>query len=292
MCLFVAKMAFMKALLLTAMILSAAVSPTLAQKKSTWLGDLVIGELTRKDEATREITIKYPGKEGPELFTGILSDATKLRAEDGTRRDMTLSEFVPGMHIRVFYKSGREKVNGQERKINKISSLEFLGNDEYWRLRFQLNVDPSTIVAPAEKDELPAKSPLKVYPATAFKNIHEYFVESIDEWNRKKGDSLGKLEVVAYIDQADILLVAAPGADTMVAVIPDINYVPGDDTKRAWAQATLYLVVKEPGGLKVLWTRVTGILFTEQMNASPRSFDYLIAELEKRMKARSRTSKK
>lgn len=282
----------MKALLLTAMILSAAISSTVAQKKSTFVGDLVIGELTRKDEATREIAIKYPGKEGPEIFTGILWDGTKLKSGDVSSRDMTLSEFVPGMHIRVFYKSGREKVNGQERKINKISRLEYLGNDEYFRLRIQLNVDSSTSVAPAEKDDLPAKSPLKIYPATAFKNIHEYFVESIDKWNRKNGDSHGKLEVVAYIDQADILLVAAPGADTMVAVIPDFNKDPDDDVKRAWAQATLYLVVKEPGGLKVLWTRVTPILFTEAMNASPRSFEELVAELEKRMKARSHNSKK
>lgn len=54
----------------------------------------------------------------------------------------------------------------------------------------------------------------------------------------------------------------------------------------------LILVVKEPGGLKVLWTRVTPILFTEAMNASPRSFEELVAELEKRMKARSHNSKK
>ena len=49
----------MKALLLTALIVGTAIVPTVAQKKSTLLGDIVIGELTGKDEAKREITILY-----------------------------------------------------------------------------------------------------------------------------------------------------------------------------------------------------------------------------------------
>lgn len=272
----------MKALLLTAVILGMAINPLMAQKKSTWVGDLVIGELTGKDEATREITIKYPGKEGPEIFSGILADGYKLKVGDNSGRDLKLNDFVPGMHIRVFYKSG---------KINKISRMEFLGKDEYSRLRTELNADPSMIVALAEKDDLPAGSPLKIYPATFFKNIQGHFVASIDKWNQKNGDTHGKLEVVSDLEQADISIVAAPGADTMVAVIPNINKEP-DDVKTAWAQATLYLVVKDPGGLKLLWTRVVPILFTQDMNASPRSFETLTAELEKRMKARSRNSKK
>jgi len=248
----------MKALLLMAVMLGVLITPTVAQKKSTFMGDIVIGELTGMDEATHEITIKYPGKEGPELFTGILSDATKLRAEDGTRRDMTLSEFVPGMHIRVFYKSGREKVNGQERKINKISSLEFLGNDEYWRLRFQLNVDPSTAVVHAEKDDLPAASPLKIYLGIAYDNVHEYFVESIDKWNGKNGDVYGKLELVSDVNHSDIMIVVTRWADTMVVALPaDFN---NKDDKRVWAQATSYLVGRDPAGLKVLWTSVVPVL--------------------------------
>src|SRR5262245_61415393 len=105
----------MKALLLTAVILGVVTGPLMAQKKSTLFGDLVIGELTVKNEATREITIKYPGKEGPEIFSGTLADGYKLKVGDGTDRDLTLNDFVPGMHIRAFYKSG---------KINKISRLE------------------------------------------------------------------------------------------------------------------------------------------------------------------------
>ena len=55
-------MKFIKALLLTVVILGA-IGSSVAQKKSTLMGDIVIGELAARDEATREVTIKYPGKE-------------------------------------------------------------------------------------------------------------------------------------------------------------------------------------------------------------------------------------
>ena len=112
----------MRALLLAAIILGGAIGASVAQKKSTFVGDIVIGELTGRDEATREITVKYPGKEGPEIFSGILVDGYKLKM-DASRSDLKLSEIVPGMHIRVWYKAGREKVSGQEKKINKISKI-------------------------------------------------------------------------------------------------------------------------------------------------------------------------
>lgn len=208
----------MKALLLTALILGAAIVPTMAQKKGTLVGDIVIGELTGKDEATREITIKYPGKEGPEIFSGILADDYKLKSEDG--RVWQLSEIVPGMHIRVFYKSINEKVSAQDKKINKISRLDYLGKDEFARLRNQLNVDPAMAFAHAETMDLPATSPLKVYLAIAYGNVREYFVESIDKWNQKNGNTYGKLEVVSDLKQADISVVVAREADTMVMALP------------------------------------------------------------------------
>jgi len=71
---------FMKALLLTALIMAGAIVPTMAQKKSALFGDIVIGELTGKDEAAREITIKYPGKEGSEIFSGFLADEYKFKS--------------------------------------------------------------------------------------------------------------------------------------------------------------------------------------------------------------------
>jgi hypothetical protein len=280
----------MKALVLTALILGAAIMPIMAQKKSTLFGDIVIGELTGKDEATREITIKYPGKVGPEIFSGILTDDYKLKSEDG--RVWQLSEIVPGMHIRVFYKSINEKVSGQEKKINKISRIDYLGKDEFARLRNQLNVDPSTPFAHAEKDDLPATSPLKVYLAIAYGNVHEYFVESIDKWNQKNGNSYGKLEVVSDLKQADISVVVAREADTMVTVIPAGPVNGSTENMGAWAQATSYLVAKDTEGLKVLWTKIVPAFNYSNTDASPKTFEVVMAELAKRMKARSGNAKK
>jgi hypothetical protein len=280
----------MKALLLTALILGAAIVPTMAQKKGTLVGEIVIGELTGKDEATREITIKYPGKEGQEIFTGILADDYKLKSEDG--RVWQLTEIVPGMHIRVFYKSSLEKVSGQPKKLNKISRIDYLGKDEYARLRNQLNVDPSMTFAHAEKDDLPATRPLKVYLSLAYGNVHEYFVESIDKWNQKNGNSYGKLEIVSDLKQADISVVVAREADTMVMVLP-AGLIDGNrDSKGAWYQATSYLVAKDSGSLKVLWTRVVPVFMYSDTEASPCSVELVMAELGKRMKTSSRKAKK
>jgi hypothetical protein len=281
----------LKALLLTALLLEGAIVPAMAQKKSTPFGDLVVGELTGKDAATKEITIKYPDKEGPEIFSGILTDDYKLKSEDG--RVWQLTEIVPGMHIRVFYKSRHEKVSGQDKKVNRISRLDYLGKDEYSRLRNQLNVDPSMAVASAANDDLPAGSPLKVCLAIGYSNIAEYLVESIGKWNQKNGDSYGKLEVVPKFEQADISVVIARGADTMVAIIPaGPMYNGSSEIKGAWAQDTSYLVVKDSGGLKVLWTTVVPVFMYSDFEASPRSFEVLMAELGKRMKARPRNAKK
>ena len=264
----------MKALLLTAIILGGAIGSSVAQKKSTFIGDIVVGELTGKDEATREITVKYPGKEGPEIFSGILEDGYKLKM-DASRTDLKLSEIVPGMYIRLFYKT--------EKKINKISKIEVLGNDEFFRIRSQLNLEPSTAIAHAEKDDLPAVSPLRVNLAIAIGSVHQHLAEWIDKWNRKNGDVYGKLEIVSAVEQADTFIVTARGADTMVAVLPAFNTsAPGSQ----WSHATSYLVVKDGGRLKLLWTGVAPVFSAPGTELSVKTNELVTAELEKRMKSR------
>ena len=277
----------MRALLLTAVILGGAISPIAAQKKSTFMGNIVIGELAARDEVTREITIKYPGKEGTtEIFSGILAVDYRLRREDGRPGNVELNEILPGMHIRVFYES--------EKKINKIYRLDFLGKDEYDRLRDQLNIDPTTPVAHAEKDDLPAKSPLKIYLAAAYRDSQKRFAESIDKWNRKNGDSYGKLELIPDLNKADILIVVARGSDTMVATLPtDLMYVNGNSIEGgALSQATSYLVVKDTESLKVLWKGVAPVMTASNSDSSIKTNESVMAELEKRMKARARNPKK
>jgi len=280
-------MKVIKEILLLAVMVVGLVTPVAAQKKSTFMGDIVIGELAERDEVTREITIKYPGKEGTtEIFSGILADDFRLRREDGRPGNVELNEILPGMHIRVFYKS--------EKKVNKIHRLDFLGKDEYDRLRNQLNIDPTTPVAQAEKDELPAKSPLKIYLAAAYRDSQARFVESIDKWNRKNGDSYGKLELIPDLNQADILIVVARGADSMVAALPtSLMYVNGNSVDGgSISQATSYLVVKDSGSLKVLWKGVAPVVTSSSSDSSVRTNESVMAELEKRMKARSRNPKK
>lgn len=277
----------MRALLLAAMILGGAIGSIEAQKKSTIMGDVVIGELTGRDEATREITLKYPGKDGPEIFSGILVDGYKLKTADGGPSDLKLDEIVPGTRIRVFYKTGQEKVNGQEKKINKVSRIDFLGKDEYVRLRSQLNVEPSTVVTNAEKGALPASSPLKVYLAIAYGDVHRHLVAWINKWNQKNGDQYGKLEIADF-EHADILIVVAQGADTNFLSLPAmVSGVEGE-----WSHGTSYLVLKDPGALKVLWTSIAPVFRASNREVSPKTNDIVIAELEKRMKARAPNSKK
>src|SRR5215510_3281456 len=104
---------FMKASLLTAvMVLCSLTVFVVAQKKSTIAGDIVIGEVNAIDDATREITIKYPGKQGTEIFTGNLSSGYKVKMLDGKAREIKVSEIPPGAWVRVFYKSGDETISG------------------------------------------------------------------------------------------------------------------------------------------------------------------------------------
>jgi hypothetical protein len=282
----------MKTLLLTAMILCGLIGSVVGQKKSSFLGDTVIGEVAGADEATREITIKYPGKEGTEVFSGILEDGYQLKLHDGSRRELKIIEITSGIRVRAFYKSDHQNVSGNKQKINKIFRLDFLGKDEYVRLRDQLSIHPSTVVASTEMDGLPSTYPLKVYLSSAYSDVQKRLVDWLNKWNQKHVDASQKLELVSDLEQADILIVIARGSDTMVAVLPMEVYKDNRLIKGEWSQATSYVVVKEREGLKVLWTRVAPVLSVQKVEVSPKSTESIISEMEKRMKVRSGKSKK
>lgn len=279
---------FFTTLLLTVVILCGVIGSAVAQKKNTIMGDIVIGELTGKDGATREITVKYPGKQGAEIFNGILADKPKLKTIDTPPRDLELNEIALGMRVRVFYKT--EKVNGQ--KINTISRLEVLGNDEFSRLRNQLQLDPSTPIVHAEKDDLPAASPLKVYLSVPQEQVREQLVAWLGKWNHKNGYAYGKLELVSELDQADLSIVVARGSDSMVGMFP-IQALYGSRTvDGVMSHATSYLVAKEDGRLKLLWTKVAAVFSDPKVEVSPKTTETLIDEVEKRMRTRGRNQKK
>ena len=269
----------MKTVLLVAVILCGLTCTVVAQKKKTIMGDMVIGEVARWDAATREIVINYPGKQGTEVFTGILADGDKFKIHD-----ITVDEITPGIRVRAFFKS--------DKNIKRVTRLQFLGKDEFVRLRDQLKVDPSTPVAHAETADLPAASPIKLYLAIAYKAVETRLVEWANKWNEKNGDSYGRLELVSNLDHADMLIVTAPGSDTMIAVFPAEMGYQGVTIKGEWSEATSYMVIKSPEGLKVLWSGIALVLSTEEGSSSRKSRELIISEMEKRMKARARSGKK
>lgn len=267
--------------LITAVILCALAGSVVAQKKKMFLGTMVIGEVVGTVQDTREITIKYPGKEGTETFVGMLADTYKLN----------INEITPGVRVKVIYKTKHENVGGQKKNINSIFQVDFLGTDEFSRLRSQLNVDPSTVVVHAKDDHLPSLSPIKVFVAIGYDNTRPSLIDWITKWNSKHGDSDNKLELVSDIDRADVLMVIANGSDTMVRIQTE-DYV-GDSVRRIeFSQATLYLVLKNAEGLKVLWTSVAPVMITSKTAFLSSSRGLILSEMEKRMKARSSSLKK
>jgi hypothetical protein len=282
----------MKTLLLTAVLLCGLTGSVVAQKKTSLMGNLVVGEVTGADEATREITIKYPGKEGPEVFNGILIDGYQLKLKDDSRRELKITEITPGIRVRAFYKSDHANVNGQKRKINRIVRFEFLDKDEFARLRHQLNVPRSIAVARAENDDLPSTSPIKVYVSVVYNRVQKDFVDWITKWNRKQADASDKLELVYHLDQADMLIVVAGGSDTMIGVLSTDTGVDGNAFQVQWSEATLYLALKDREGLKVLWTGISPVYSVENVAVLAKHGEALTSELEKRLKARTRNPKK
>jgi hypothetical protein len=282
----------MKTTLLIAVILCGLIGSVVGQKKSSFMGDFVIGEVASTDEATREIVIKYPGKKATEVFNGILIDGYKTKLQDGSSRELKFIEITPGIRVRAFYKSDHENLSGQKKKINRIVRFELLGKDEYVRLRNQLNINPSTAVAHAASDALPSLSPLKVYLSIDYSHVQQDLVNWLNKWNQKHVDSHDKLELVSDLEQADILIVIARGSDTMVAVLPMESYQGTTVIKGEWSHATSYIAVRDGEGLKVLWTGVAPVLSTQKVEVSPKSTESIINEIEKRMKARTPKSKK
>lgn len=283
----------MKTLLLLTVVLCALCGSVSAQMKKTIIGDIVIGEVTGVNEAAREITIKYPGKAGPEVFNGFLTEGYKIRLKDGSRRELMINEIKPGIRVRAFYKSGKEEyVGGQKKKIYKIVGFEFLGKDEWVRLRDQLEVPPSTAVAPAENDTLPSTVPLKVFLSAPYPGAIAVMVDWVVKWNKKQTDSSNKLEVVIDLDKADVLLVVAKGSDTLVVVLPLEVGVGNEVLKTEVSEVTSYLVLNDRDGFKVLWTGIARAFLGENRFAVPKDRPFVTSEFEKRLEARARAATK
>src|SRR5688572_31939452 len=130
-------------ILLAGLIVAVLASLVFAQKRTTILGDAWIGEVVTANDSTREITLRHPEKNKTETFVGLLEEGYKLKMKDGSQRELRVSEITPGTRIRVFYKTKQQTDGRQKMKVRSIYRVDFLGKDEYTRLREALMLEPS-----------------------------------------------------------------------------------------------------------------------------------------------------
>ena len=250
-----------------------------AQKRTTILGDAWKGVVESTNEATREITIVNPEKK-TEKFVGVLKDGYQVTLKDGTSRELKVSELKPGLNVRVFYKSKTIDVAGRDTKVKLIHRIDFLGRDDYTRLREHLKVQPSIPVDLVEKKNLPTTDPLKIYMSLEPQLLGTMMVPWMHKWNHEQSAKYGKVEFVDDPAQADVSLVVIWGSDDPVALVALPFVVKGNDVDLA--QATIYLTSKDDQGVHVLFLRRVLMDAKDPQHSAP----FLTKELEKRLKAR------
>ncbi len=252
-----------------------------AQKRTTILGDAWTGVVESTNDATREITIVNPDKK-TETFVGVLKDGYQVTLKDGSSRELKVSELKPGLRVRVFYKSKTIDVAGRETKVKLIHRLDFLGRDDYTRLREHLKVQPSIPVDLVEDRQLPTADPLKLYMALEPQLLGPMMVSWSHAWNHEQSAKHGRVEIVEEPAQADVSLVVIWGSDDPVALIAFPFAVKGEEVDIA--PATAYLVSKDDKGVHVLFQRRVLMDAREPHRSAP----VLSKELEKKLKARSK----
>jgi len=272
----------MKRILLAGLFITLLTSFVYAQKRTTPFGDTWTGEVVATNEVTREITIRYPDKNKTETFAGILEEGYKVRMKDSSQRELKVSVITPGTRIRVSYKKKQEDVGGRKVKVNKIYRVEFLGIDEYTRLREVLNLEPTIPVVVAESSKLPTADPLKIYLAIEQPYIKDGFAEWASQWNKKEAVKYGSIEIAPHPAGANISLVTYWGRDESIVMVPALFNDERDRVLRPFYPATAHMVVKDGEGLKVLWQSF--------LLLSPKKVEFYRGlfekEIEKRMKAR------
>ena len=276
----------MKKILPCTLVVCVVSSYAPAQMRKSMLGRTVTGEIVSADQATREITIKYPGEKGPEVFSGFLVEGYKKKLSDGSQREIMMSDLPPGMRVMVLYKDAEQKVDGKKQKVYRIISILSVGKDDFARLRSQLNIDPDTPVENAENAALPQSSPLKLYVATAYQGVLESVGQWLNKWNEKNAEKYGQVQFVSELDRADAYVVVAKGSDSIVSSIQSDMYYEGNKIDGNWTFATGYLAVKTPDGLKVL--RMARLVVLSTRDGDAINANGFTSELERRLKARGK----
>lgn len=272
----------MRQALLIILAISLIPAVGLAQKAKTIMGDSWKGVVESLDEATREIKLVNPDKK-TETFVGVLEDGYQVKLKDGTSRELKVSELKPGLRVRLFYKSKDRVVAGQKTKVNVINRVQFLGRDNYTRMRETLKVDPSTPVVDATSRDLPSTDPFRIHLALEPENLGKSLLKWVEEWNKYESKKHGRVEIVDDMAQADVSLTVIWGKDDSFFHLPaKIGY--GNSEPRWVGFGTGYLTIKDDAGLHVLWEGMMGLDLEEPERTAPGLGRFL----EKKLKARKK----
>ena len=253
-----------------------------AQKKSGLMGDTWTGVVESANETTREITIVNPDKK-TERFTGVLVDGYMLPMIDGTKRELKMADVKPGLRVRAFYKSKTQDVAGQKTKVNVINRFQFLGHDEYTRLRQMLKLESSLPVSQAPRDELPKTDPFKLYLAFEPQGLDKGLVAWVDQWNKEQSAKYGRVVIVDDLAQADASIVVIWGDDDSYFVLPVFAGHDGAEP-RDYGFGTVYLASKNDSEVRVSWQSRIGI----DVKEGDLTGVFLGRQIEKRLKARQK----
>ncbi len=221
----------MKRILIASIITLIFFNLTLAQKRTTILGDAWTGEVVATDADSREITIKYMEKGKTETFTGLLAEGYQVKMKDGSSHDLKVSEIPIGTRVRVFSRTKEQGIGGRKVKINRISRIDFLGKDEFSRLRESLNLESSVTVTIVDSGNLPTVTPLKLYLAIDLPRIKDCFVDWVSKWNKEQAIKYGPLEIVPDLAQSDVALIAYRGSESMIVPFPVEFYDPAGNVR-------------------------------------------------------------
>jgi len=194
-----------------------------------------------------------------------------------------MAEVKPGLRVRAFYKSKTQEVAGQKTKVNVINRFQFLGRDDYTRLRQMLKVEPSLPVSQAPNDELPKKDPFKLFVAFEPQGMDIGLVQWVGQWNKEQSAKYGRVELVDDLAQADASLVFIWGDDDSYMVLPVMMSYKGSEYSD-YGYGTAYLASKNDNELRVS-SQWRVMVDTKQTDLTGFS---LGKQIEKRLKARQK----
>lgn len=110
----------MKLPFLITLVIALSGTPVCAQKL---IGSRWDGVVVSANEATREITLNNLRGDKKQTFVGVLEPGYKQELKDGTFRELSMSEFKPGLRIRVSYRETSQNVAGNKVKVKLIHTL-------------------------------------------------------------------------------------------------------------------------------------------------------------------------